>query len=312
MERHDVKVRFLESDRVIRLHERISALGAAHGLSNIFNVGLLNDGAAVHCVFRALPIGGTKPFHSYYARLDGDADELVAEDLSLHARAHGVGVVADPKLFALDGRIYATFNTGQPDADAVNDVYIMEVSPWLGVPQLCRLDGRRKAVEKNWAFMGVDGGLIGLYELAPLTTLRQVGGKLGTEEELVFQTDGLNTASTPLGVTLSIGTQIVSHGGEHLFICHEKVGFRSRRAYIGRLCRVSLADGRFQGLEVSSVRLLNSIRHALPHRPVHNPSLISATYFAGLTISDDDLLLSYGINDVDFSVARVRKDLLWS
>ena len=37
----------------------------------------------------------------------------------------------------------------------------------------------------------VDGGLIGLYELAPLTTLRQVGGKLGTEEELVFQTDGL-------------------------------------------------------------------------------------------------------------------------
>ena len=58
-------------------------------------------------------------------------------------------------------------------------------------------------------------------------------------------------------------------------------------------------------------RLIHSFRASLPPRRRHNPNLISATYFAGITPYEGDLLLGYGINDLAFSMVQVQEEQLW-
>ena len=42
----------------------------------------------------------------------------------------------------------------------------------------------------------------------------------------------------------------------------------------------------------------------------HNPNLLSCTYYSGLVANDTTALISYGINDLDFSFAEVTKSEL--
>lgn len=288
------------------------------GVANAFNPSLLLGPEGRHVAFRALPPAGGKPFHAYYgqsAHADGGSAAPVTTVLSLteHAAAFGVGPVADPKLVCLNGAVYATFNTGEQDRQSANAVYLMRLAPTLGPPQQCVVLGDRQRIEKNWAF-APDGaqGLSVLYQLAPLTTLRLIEGALGAEGDLVFSRGSRIGGSAPRGRALSIGTQLLAVAGGLRLIGHEKVGIRTRRAYFGRYCAVDIEDGQFTGLRISRRRLLHSVRAALPHRPAHNRALISATYFAGLTAADDGrVALSYGINDVDFSVAVLAERALW-
>lgn len=312
-----VSIRFLEPYRDDDACRRIASVGTAAGLSNIFNVSVVFAGGTMHCVFRALAADGQKPFRAYYLAIpEGERPTALDEnaelvDLTAHGAGYGVAPVADPKLLVLDDSVYATFNTGQPADGASNDVYLMRVSPSLGIPQRCVLADRQR-VEKNWSFALTEEGLVALYGLAPLATLVLEQGELGGSTDLEFRKAHTIGDASRIGVSLSIGTQLVRVEGGYAFICHEKIGVRSRRAYLGRLARVQFADGRFTDLRLSRVRLVHSWRAALPHRPKHNRALISATYFAGLQVRGQQLRLSYGINDIDYSVAEIEEAVLWA
>ncbi|MDT9592010.1 hypothetical protein RDV89_02960 [Nocardioides zeae] len=307
------------------LPEQLAAVLAPYGERNAFNPSVLVDGDTVHLVFRAFGPGSTaKPFRAYWTALrrtpDGlEPGELV--DLTAHAAAHGVGPVADPKLFAHDGRVLVTFNTGFTHPEP-NGLGVIALTPTLGPPQWCELEGRAR-IEKNWAFhTGDDGGLAAIYGLAPLVRLRLAKGVVGSGDALVFERvtarPGADDASAGLegavGLgwrrSLSLGSQPVRAGDDLLLVGHEKL-YRTgrdgeeRRGYVGRLVRV-----RGERVTVHPDRLVHSWRDARPRPGVHNPRALFVTYFSGLALADDRLLVGYGINDLSGGFAFLDRRYL--
>ncbi|MBT0993714.1 hypothetical protein KIN34_05375 [Cellulomonas sp. DKR-3] len=296
-----------DAERVAWLRE----VTARAGHTNVFNVTLARTGDRLHVAWRALPAGGERPFHAFCTAVDvdgGNPGEVV--DLTAHAAAHGVPVVADPKLFVAHGKVYVTFNTGFVAAPERNDVYVMRVAPHLRAPQRCVLDQRRR-IEKNWVFFPHPaGGLGAVHRIGPLVQLVQTDGGLGKDGPLGFsRLPGVERPSAALGLTL--GTPLYRDGDRYYGIVHEKRKYRRRALYLGRPAvfeGLGTSDAR---VRVSDLRLVHSWRAMLPHRARFNPSLLSATYFSGITKLDGGLVLGYGINDKDFGITKVDRSL-WS
>jgi hypothetical protein len=281
------------------------------GHVNVFNVTVARTGDRLHVAWRGLPTGGERPFHAFYTSVDvdgGNAGEVV--DLTAHARAHGVQVVADPKLFVAHGKVYVTFNTGHVPVPERNDIYVMRVAPQVRPPQRCLLASRRR-IEKNWVFYPhPSGGLGVVHRIGPLVQLVQTGGGLGKDGPLTFsRLPGEDRPQNQLRLTL--GTQLYRDGDKYYGIVHEKRRYLKRTIYLGR-------PAVFEGLgtpdarvRVGDPRLVHSWRAMLPQRKRYNPGLMSATYFSGITKLDGELVLGYGINDKDFGLAKVDRSL-WS
>jgi hypothetical protein len=292
------------SELLSALNERASA---AH-LTNVFNPSVLTIGDEVFASIRAEAEPGVRPFRAYLASLTSSAGPTL--DLTRLAEGFGVGPVADPKLLLLDSEIYVTFNTGY-QAHRDNDIYLQRLWPEYGPPQRCILQGGRQTVEKNWAFFHLGDELRAVYSLDPLVFLRGIRGKLGSPSDLWFERVASADAALPKR-SMAIGTQLLVEdgGATALTIAHEKVHVLKKRAYFGRVVRIPL-DGNDSPVEISRIRLLHSKRDMMPAPGRHNPNLISATYFAGLTRSTAGLMLSYGINDVSAGIATLEASELW-
>ncbi|MBU1802291.1 MAG: hypothetical protein KKA97_08680 [Actinobacteria bacterium] len=259
--------------------------------------------------FRAFNEGLTTPFHGYYGFRHADG-QWTWQSLTAHFATYGVNVVADPKLFTSGGRVLVTFNSGTPPAGE-NDVYVAEVWPVLGPPLKCLLDGRER-IEKNWAFFSEEGGaLSAIYSLVPLTFIQAAPGAPDDSTLRFVRTsqDG-HRDSMRLGRRLSLGTQPILEQDRLRMVAHEKFWLGRRRAYAGRPITI---DGLSTGeplLSVSRIRLVHTWKDALPRiSPSHNPNLLSATYFAGLTRVDGELVASYGINDIGFAITGMEEQL---
>jgi hypothetical protein len=279
------------------------------GHENVFNVSVLIDRGTVHVAYRALPQGASKPFHAFYAVANlACPGSWRIRSLTEHAASYAVAPTADPKLFALGEQIYVTFNTGYSPVQ--NEIYLMQVAPNLTPPQKCVLVAGRQAVEKNWAFYpGADGRLAAIYQLAPFTVLSLTSGEVTAGGDLTFEQVGDGTGPGVDGMT--IGTGVLVDEDRMLLVAHEKVRLGPKRAYVGRLVEIRGAESKTPRVRVSPRRLIHSFRASLPPRQRHNPNLISATYFAGITPFEDGLLLGYGINDLAFSMAQVQEEQLW-
>ena len=277
---------------------RWSAALRATGDRNVFNPSIARFEGAEHVAYRAYGPEGGKPFHAYLLGENGRE----RQDLTAHARAHGVEVTADPKLVVLGDGLYVTFNTGY--SETRNELYLMRLRPTLGPPQRCVLEQRQR-VEKNWGFAAGEHGLLAIYSLAPLVLLRLRRGELGAGElEFAPVSDG--HGGQPLrGLTL--GTQPVARGDDLLVVAHEKVHLRRRRGYFGRPVTVRGGDR----VEVGRTRLIHDLRALVPLRAAerHNPNLLFATYFAGAVADGPRMCLSYGVNDRAFGFAETPASL---
>jgi hypothetical protein len=299
----------LSGSRDEPLERRVRAIAARHRLTNLFNLSALRGpDLAWHVAFRAEATAGARPFRAYYTRLaEPDRSENLV-DLTALMAGHGVPRVADPKLLTLAGDVFVTFNTGFVRGGQ-NRLCLQRLTPEPGRPWTCVLDGRRP-VEKNWAFYPHPGGGLGaVYEATPrLTTLVADRWPDQSDTAVRFVRDG----DHPTGIDrpLSIGAQLQAAGpGVGQFVLHQKWQLLGKRFYCGRMARFEFWDR--PRLSVSSVRLLHSVRRAIPPLHRHNPNLLSATYFAGVVTDRDRVVLTYGINDLDFGIARVREDALW-
>jgi hypothetical protein len=289
---------------------RLRELLASTGSANPINPSMRLVGSDLFVAFRALGPGGP-PFRALLVVDRAGAGREVV-DLTDHAAALGVPVVADPKLVELGGRVHVTFNTGY---DRVrNELYLMEVSPRLGPPRRCEYAGRT-AVEKNWAFFEAGGRLRALYGLRPLVVLDATDDDDGAA--LRFVPHATPAASNPAPRhrrrrELTIGTQVVPRGDDLLLVAHEKVHARGRRGYLGRAVTVRDPLGPTAQVRVSPVRLVHSLAATLRRPAVrHNPNLLFATYFSGLQVDGDDAYLGYGVNDLDHSFAHVGVPATW-
>lgn len=310
----------LKGRQAQRLVATIRAVAAAAGQSNVFNVSVVEvDDTTVAC-YRAFGSARQKPFHAFAATIDREGRTSL-HDLTAHCEAAGIHPTADPKIFVVGSTVYATFNTGTPSSGP-NDIYLLRVAPSLGVPQRIAMVGReRTRVEKNWAFhhaadergVAPEEGLRGIYSLEPFVDLRQVDGRLGTDSVITLEASERGTRQRGrFPRRMTIGTQPVRvSSGELVLIAHERFTVAGKRAYVGRALRIGDDAQGDADLTISSRRLVHSYAAAMPRRGVHNPNLLSATYFSGLDIVGETLRMSYGVNDVDFGIADVKEAALW-
>lgn len=295
--------------------DRLSAALRPFGSRNAFNPSVHANDAGVHVSFRAYGEGPrVKPFRAYYVCVDeATGRPSPVTDLTEHAARFGVGVVADPKLFGAEGKVFATFNTGY-SKEAENDIFVMEVHPTLGPPQRCVLDGRER-VEKNWAFVHDGGDLAALYSLEPLVRLKRVSGDLGSADDIVLERwaadvdcevrfhgnkHGLLTKRN-----LSLGSQPVLDGDDVVLMANEKIYLSRWRAYVGRMVRVPRFFAADTTATIVSPRLVHSTRKALPRRNPHSSIAVSVTYFSGATWVGGKLLVGYGVNDTGAGFAEL-------
>ena len=104
----------------------------------------------------------------------------------------------------------------------------------------------------------------------------------------------------------SIASPIVSFKGSLYFMCHSKFFIKGKRLYLGRLMELIEHEGTWSSVARTGF-LAHSARALVGAKEKLNPNLISCTYFSGLFVDKgDDLFVSYGVNDIDFGVARMR------
>lgn len=280
---------------------------ASGGLTNLFNLSALRAPSGEwFATLRAQREPGERPFRAYMLSQDGRGATSFTDLTELNAH-HGVSNVADPKLALIGGDVYVTFNSGFTRNEP-NDLYLQRITPALAPPRRCQLE-RRQLVEKNWAFfLGSDGHLRALYAASPeLVVIRADGGLLG-DNEIHFEREWSGSSGVPSA--MSIGTQLLASADHNLLVLHRKLQIRGRRAYLGYMARFEYST-RGSALRVARTPLAHSLPTLLPARSRPNRNLISATYFSGISRDGTDLVLSYGINDIDFGVARIKEHKLW-
>lgn len=303
---------YFEQMRDTRLSAAFTAFVKESGYTNIFNPSIALANEILHITFRAESFPGEKPFRSIYTRVslsDGGLEFSAAIDLSELLTDLELPRVADPKLVQLGSDIYATFNTGHIPGSQ-NDIYLMRLWPTQGPAQRCTLDGRQ-LVEKNWAFyLDAKGDLGAIYSLDPLVLLRLTGGDLAGSRSLQFSNASRQDESGAKG--LNIGTQLsFSSPNTAFLIAHEKVTLLKWRGYFGRVIRFDFEDGDIR-MQIGSKRMSHSLKKIIFVAKRHNPNLLWATYFSGLVATDHELLISYGINDLEFSFAKASLETVWT
>ena len=284
---------------------RVSNLLLAWRLENPFNPSHCRIGDDEILTIRARGAKHATRFSSFLIHQNPAKNQSSILNLTDELAPLALGYIADPKLFAVGREIWTTFNTGHTAGP--NRLFVMRVFPSRGSPVECRYP-RRQPIEKNWAFFRRDDSWFSLYSCNPLRILKARGAiDSGVME---FEDCFPREAPAPSVPRWSIGTPLCFVEGKGRFIVHEKLRFLRRKIYLGRAAE--LAIGRDHAdIRVSSRRLAHSWLSLLGSRIKHNPSLISCTYFSGLSRDGDEMLMLYGINDVGFGAATMPWDALW-
>lgn len=281
---------------------------AENGISNVFNPSVGFSGATTIVSFRGESVPHERPFRAFVlVSTPGSPIRLV--DLTAHNSEASLAKAADPKLFTYGTDVYATFNTGNVH-HGQNDIYIQQVYPEVGPLQRCVLATRRP-VEKNWGFFEhPNGHLAAIYSLQPLELIHLVSGELGVNDELTFESSNpVTTAGRFPRVHIGSQPTMISPTSALIAANQQRpIPGLPRKIYFGRLASVDFTT---DTVTLSRRGLIHSWRSMAPQRLRHNPGLLSATYFSGLSIVDESVVMSYGINDKDFGFARMPYDALW-
>jgi hypothetical protein len=296
--------------------ELLCSLIKAKGLTDVFNPSVIFHEHRVYLAFRARECGelSIKSFilianweeaskcdipHSF-----GCPSSLF--NLSDLFCTHSLSYVADPKLFLYRDCIWCTFNTGYDKG--ANSIYLFSAD-MLPRPRLykARLMGRRP-VEKNWGFWDNEGTLSAVYDFNSRQIIKLVGEEVN---ELIFEfmEEGADQGARNSPVITNGSMPVKFKNGRFLIMLHEKHFIRGARVYLGRLGIFELSRGQMRG-GVCPFLFIHSISALFGESIRLNPNLLSCTYFSGLAFSPDgQLFASYGVNDLDFNIAPIARDI---
>ncbi len=289
--------------------QRIAQGLRSTGIVNLFNPSIQtsNDGFCV--AFRGLAKGTSKPFQGFLARIDNETAQIgPVLNLTKLLEPEIGAPVCDPKLFRAGSRCWLTFNTGH--FERPNRIYVAQVEPELG-PLFLISFADRSEIEKNWAFFEHDGLLHALYSISPLIILRETmreNGVIHFHPLDATEKDNISGSNTFTGQPqLTIGTQLSaldSSGTLFGLISHRRHYLRGKRIYLGVPTTLHFERDGYR-ISTGKRTWTHSMRALLGSSTKHNPNLFSCTYFSGMTVIENKALVSYGINDVDFSLAEV-------
>lgn len=277
-------------------------------LENIFNPSYKKFNKNYYIAFRANFKIKYKSIDSFIIILDEKYKLINFTNLSeLYKKNYGIHKVSDPKLCILNKSIFLSFNDGPKPKINGNDIYLAEINKDFPQPKKCIYE-RRMFMEKNWAFYNVKDKLMVLYSLKPLVTLEAVS--IGKDKILFTNISDIENNFT-FSEGLSIGSDIQKINDKFFLIAHEKrFLFKKKRIYFGRLVSLSLVNNKFKIIKIYPQRYIHSYRSLLGTIKKRNRNLISCNYFSGFTYDkkNNNLLLSYGINDFYFSFAAIPFD----
>lgn len=267
---------------------------------HLFNPSYLRSGDTEYCAFRKF-CAVEKRVKALLLIWNRDREQQIDLSEYYFDRA-GIHTVADPKLFLMEGVVHLTFNTGWEAKPNHNQIYLSTVEGFeLGQLYKCSYNNRAR-IEKNWAFFKQDGNLKVLYSCNPLVVLEQKKA-LVDDGELVFQ-DHFKLSSTKTE-ELTIGTQLARKGQTYFFVAHRKIRFKKKRLYLGYLCRFKPTQAGYD-IVYGKKGLIHSLRSMWGSKTKLNKNLLSCTYFSGIDVVQDRLLLSYGINDLDYNFCTLN------
>ncbi|MCY4046351.1 MAG: hypothetical protein OXE99_14905 [Cellvibrionales bacterium] len=284
--------------------QTISDAIAQQGIANSFNpsIGYFHD--SIYVAFRGQAKGKGKPFDAFLLVIDRQASHQLI-NLSDKATAFGIEPVADPKLVTLNNELWMTFNTGWDEGN--NKIYLWKIAPTLEKPLEC-LYKDRQAVEKNWGFFSENNQIMCLYDVSKGLILQATDQPL-SDDTIEFTTLSQIRSNSQLQ-SFTLGTQPLKINGAYYLIAHKKISLFKKRLYLGRLVSFTFNNQSIKKLEVSKRLLAHSFKSLFGSPIKHNKNLISCTYFSGMLNHEDSILLSYGINDVDFNIVELSKESL--
>lgn len=282
------RIKFLEGNGYEWLSGYLKGVSNKHNLSNVFNPSFnISDKSGV-VSFRAISEDKMSSFvliNSFLLNIS----EAWASRL-------GCKQLIDPKVFNANGGVYVTFNSGYVKGG--NDIYVMKVSPSFEVPKKVVYKDR-KDQERNWAFFSVGGDIFALYWANPAIVLKLEKVTDSTWE--FFDCNLGPPTENPVDITL--GTQLEEIEGKHYFVGHKKLVRNGKKIYLGKL---GLFDFNANTVSYEDQWLAHSIDSLYGAEPKTNKNLFSCTYFSGIQNIKNELVLGYGINDVDFGFATKR------
>ncbi|EAS19995.1 hypothetical protein BBFL7_02395 [Flavobacteria bacterium BBFL7] len=225
-------------------------------------------------------------------------------DLSNYCESNlEVQKVADPKLFEIDKIVYCTFNTGFVGG-SYNKLFLASISDFNNIIIKECFFKDRQSIEKNWSFFKKNNVLHALYSVNPLIILKSIN--INENNKLIFEKFYHKNSDLP---KLSLGTQLAVIGkDEYFMIAHKKMYLKNKRLYYGVPLILNTND--LKVTTAGSNYLIDSYKSLFGNRFKFNKNLISCTYFSGICVLYDEFIISYGVNDVDMRIVKVKKESL--
>lgn len=286
------------------LTKRLNDALAVQQIVNVFNPSICLYGDKIYITFRGSQASGKKPFDAYLLIIVNDTENQqlinLTEILSKYAAP-----VADPKLLILEDNIWVTFNTGW--SKDFNEIYLSQITPCIQPPKRCVYHNRQQ-IEKNWSFFMRGDKLLALYMLENAQFLSADLHQYS--DKIVFSDCSILSSRLPDLKHYSQGTQVLNYQHQYYLVAHRKFYRKEKALYIGRMVKFSL-EGKRVEFALSRKYIFHSLKSLMGAKKKHNDNLISCSYFSGLSMRDDEILLAYGVNDVDFCFSEISYKRLW-
>ncbi|MFT5892134.1 MAG: hypothetical protein ACI9Y7_002244 [Dokdonia sp.] len=217
----------------------------------------------------------------------------------------GIQKVADPKLFMMGDQVWGTFNTGYVKKENNQLVLFKIKNTAIDAYFYCHYKNRSQ-IEKNWAFFIKDDKIHALYGLGNTRVLKQ-----HTIENKTISFEDYIREDNPPFEGYTIGTPLVKLTEESYgFIGHKKIVVKGKRMYLGKAFKFSPSNT--YEIEMTSKFLIHSFKSLKGDSFKFNKNLISCSYFSGMTKRNDEVLISYGINDIDWNIISIKSNKLWA
>jgi hypothetical protein len=292
-------IRFIENEKTItarRLKERFDSLCSDECLTNVFNPSFYHADSLEVLSWRAIRQGENDL--SAFVSVNGNTFRL--DDL---AKELNEPRLIDPKVFPIGEDVYITFNTGIGNGKT-NNIYVMKVFPTIERPKIVHYS-RRQPQERNWAFYKdpVCDAICVLYKIGP-TVILEVKNPDADSWELVEQSIIFNRRLP----RYSIGTQVAISGNEGTFVAHHKPILHKKKLYFGKLCTFDFDFMCIKDCNPSQ-DLFHNLESLFGSNIKHNTNLLACTYFSGAEWINGELILGYGINDVDMNIISMGKTI---
>ena len=197
------------------------------------------------------------------------------------------------KLFSLRGKLYAQVN----DNKQSKDIAVIDVEEGKIIQLYYK---HKNEVEKNWIIYEHGGEVYCIYQIAPLIILKRT--KISSNQ-WVFE-DHYKSPNTESKINIRGGSPATVMGDSVFFMGNQVVPAKYLKVYFGNFLRLNLKDMVVSGTDGWA----HNFNAMCGLGRIGTSQMFSCTYFSGMEMDQENILLSYGVNDVRANFARIPID----